>query len=162
MGVAGTGRGTEGHADGTTLRLSVAGEVQALCAALETLDAFLAGHDVDAGAAFTVRLAVEEVVTNVIKYAYTDPGGHLIDVSILVAPERVVVRVCDDGREFDPRVAPVPDLDAPLERKAVGGMGIHLIRTMAESLEYQRVGGQNELTVTIRREPTAPGDAPRP
>lgn len=138
---------------GPILRLHIANDIGDLCRAMESVDGFLEGQEVEGEAAFTVRLAVEEIVTNIIKYAYDDTGAHGISLEIRLAPGRVVIQVADDGREFDPLAASAPDLDLSLEEKEVGGVGIHLVRTMAESLEYARVGGKNVLTAAIRRKP---------
>jgi anti-sigma regulatory factor (Ser/Thr protein kinase) len=58
--------------------------------------------------------------------------------------------VADDGREFDPLQARAPDLASSVEQRNVGGVGIHLVRTLAERVEYARVAGRNVLSVTIR------------
>lgn len=135
-------------------RCVIANDVDALCRALESLDAFLEGHGDSGETAFTVRLLVEEIVTNVIKYAYEDAGAHQITIELRLTPDRAVLRVTDDGKEFDPLAAPAPDLELPLEERKVGGVGIHLVRTLAEHLEYSRSGGKNVITATICREPT--------
>jgi serine/threonine-protein kinase RsbW len=152
---AGTTRDADEGPEGSSVHLSMTNDFAALCRAMEAVDAFLSGGRVDDEAAYTVRLAVEEVVTNVIKYAYADPGPREIGLDVWLAPERVTVRVTDDGREFDPCAAPAPDLDVPLEEKTVGGVGIHLVKAMAESLEYVRAAGRNVLTVMVRRKPVA-------
>jgi anti-sigma regulatory factor (Ser/Thr protein kinase) len=136
-------------------RCVIANDVDALCRALETLDVFLEAHGDPGETAFTVRLLAEEIVTNVIKYAYDDAGAHEIAIELRLTPDHAVLRVTDDGREFDPLAAPAPDLDLPLEEKKVGGVGIHLVRTLAERLEYARAGGKNVIEATIRRESKA-------
>jgi len=51
----------------------------------------------------------------------------------------------DDGKPFDPLQAPPPDLSLPLERRPIGGLGIHLIRNLMDEVSYARVGGRNVL-----------------
>ena len=137
---------------GPTLSLRIANDVASLCDALATVDEFLERHRVGAQATFTVRLAAEEIVTNVIKYAYQDSARHAIELDLRLWSDRAILRVADDGRAFDPLLAPPPDLSRPVEEKAVGGVGIHLVRTLAERLEYARVGDRNVLSATIRIE----------
>lgn len=132
-----------------TLSLRIANDIVALCSALESIDAFLESHGLGDTVAFTVRLAVEEIVTNVIKYAYGDSERHEIEIDLRLAPRRVLLRVADDGREFDPIKAPVPDPGLTIEERPVGGVGIHLVRTLAERLEYARVAGRNVLSAAI-------------
>jgi anti-sigma regulatory factor (Ser/Thr protein kinase) len=133
-----------------TLSLRIPNDVAMLCRALESIDAFLERHGVGGTVPFTVRLAAEEIGTNVIKYAYVDSGRHEIEIDLTLAPLRVFLRVADDGREFDPLQARAPDLASSVEQRNVGGVGIHLVRTLAERVEYARVAGRNVLSVTIR------------
>ena len=60
------------------------------------------------------------------------------------------IQVADDGVAFNPLLAPEPDLDLAIDQRPVGGLGIHLMRTMMDDLEYKRVNGQNLLTVRKR------------
>jgi anti-sigma regulatory factor (Ser/Thr protein kinase) len=69
-----------------------------------------------------------------------------------VSSEEFVARIEDDGVEFNPTEHPIPDLDAPLEERKVGGLGIHLVRQIMTSVEYQRVAGKN--VVTLRKKLT--------
>ena len=133
-----------------TLSLRIPNDVVVLCSALESIDAFLERNGLGGTTAFTVRLAVEEIVTNVIKYAYEDSQRHEIEIDVRLAAQRVILRVADDGREFDPIKAPAPDVGLTVEQRPVGGVGIHLVRTLAERLEYARVAGQNVLSAAIR------------
>jgi serine/threonine-protein kinase RsbW len=153
-----TGRGNGPGAGGEdrtepVLSLEIANDLEGLSRAMESADRFLTDQRVEDEAAFTVRLALEEIVTNILKYAYQDSATHQIAIDLRLSPDRVVLRVSDDGREFDPLAAPAPDLDLPIEDKEVGGVGIHLVKAMAERLSYERVGGKNVLSATIRREP---------
>ena len=59
----------------------------------------------------------------------------------------VTATVVDDGEAFDPREAPPPDLDAPLEERQAGGLGMHLVRATMDEVDYRREDGRNVLTV---------------
>ena len=96
------------------------------------------------------HLALEEILSNVIRHGYAEPGKHEISVCIRVGDGRVDLQVEDDGREFDPLSAPEVDLDVPLEERRVGGLGIHLLRKMASEIRYLREDGRNRLRVLIR------------
>ena len=56
----------------------------------------------------------------------------------------------DDGREFDPLTRPPVDTSAPLEQRGIGGLGVHMVRQLMDSVEYRRVTGRNILTMTRR------------
>ena len=96
---------------------------------------------------FALDLCMEELITNIIKYAYSDKNNHEIQVDLFLEGEMVVLEVRDDGNEFDPTKRPEPNLDLPLEERGIGGLGIHLIRHYVNVMEYKREGNQNITTL---------------
>jgi anti-sigma regulatory factor (Ser/Thr protein kinase) len=95
-----------------------------------------------------VNLAVEEILTNIISYGYTDNREeHEIKVSVSVQPGEVRVDVEDDGQPFNPLEAPEPDTTKPLEERTAGGLGIHLVRQLMDDLDYKRQGDRNLLSI---------------
>jgi len=104
---------------------------------------FLQGMDEEGRA--DVRLVVEEAVSNTIRHGYTDPQGHEIRVRAAVDNGELSLEIEDDGRAFNPLEAPLPDLTLPVEDRPIGGLGITLIRTLMDRVEYRRSGGKNLL-----------------
>ncbi|MEG9862852.1 MAG: ATP-binding protein [Parvularculales bacterium] len=103
---------------------------------------------------FHIKLMLEELVTNIVSYGYDgDEGGsHAIEVEIDSGAESVTVEVMDNGRAFDPLAeAPLPDLTSSVEERQVGGLGVHLVRTMSDEVRYERKGDKNCLTLVKRR-----------
>ncbi len=94
--------------------------------------------------------ALVEWITNVIAYAYDDDREHWIEIRFLTDQSQARVEVEDDGREFNPLTRPPVDTTVPLEQRAVGGLGIHMVRHMMDSVEYRRNAGRNILTMTRR------------
>jgi anti-sigma regulatory factor (Ser/Thr protein kinase) len=94
-----------------------------------------------------LNLALEEILTNIISYGYTDNREHEIRVSLSVQPGEVTAEVEDDGRPFNPLEAPEPDTAKSLEEKMIGGLGIHLVRKLTDGLEYQRQEEKNRLVM---------------
>jgi len=131
------------------LRLTLANDIPSLSRASEAVRSFLEKHDVGSDRIFSVDLVLEELVTNIIRHAYDDGSTHEIDIRLVVEPGRVVITVEDDGPEFDLREAPPANLDGDLESRQPGGMGIHLVREVAERIDYRRVGGRNRVEVGI-------------
>ena len=72
-------------------------------------------------------------------------------MKVTVDDRTVTASVEDDGVEFDPREAPVPDLDLPIEMRKPGGLGMHLVKATMDSVEYRRQDGRNILTVAFAR-----------
>ena len=94
-----------------------------------------------------LQVALDEVASNVIKYGWPDGGNHELCVRITGQQDRIEVEIVDDGREFDPRQAPAPELQ-PAGRRQPGGLGIHLVKQLVDRLEYERVDGRNRTVVT--------------
>jgi serine/threonine-protein kinase RsbW len=97
---------------------------------------------------FSVNLALDEVVTNIIRYAHDDDRReHPIVVRLALEHGVLTAQVEDDGRAFNPLEAAVPDIDASIEERPIGGLGIHLVRSVMSSVEYRREVGRNVLTM---------------
>lgn len=111
------------------------------------VDQFGERNGVGARDLFAIKLALDEVVTNVIRYAHDDAGDHEIVVRLGREGDEMAAEVEDEGRPFDPLQVSAPDLAAPLEERPVGGLGIHLARQMTHRLEYRRQGDHNVLTM---------------
>ena len=135
------------------LRFTIANDLTHVCRANEVLEEFLQRWNIPPEAVYSTVLALEEVVTNIIKYAYADSSGHEIQVETQIGEDEVVLRISDDGREFDILSAPPPPLDRPLEERPTGGLGIHLVRSLARRIEYARAGGRNVLLLSIAKNP---------
>ena len=111
---------------------------------------FLEKHGAGNQAVYAAHLSIEELVTNIIKYGYDDTASHEILLRLEVCPRIILLRLEDDGHEFNPLAAPTPDVDLPVAQRVPGGLGIHLVRNMVGEIQYQRSGGRNRLTITIR------------
>ena len=118
--------------------LAVAGEVEGFCTE----------QGMSRAVSFKVRLLLEELVLNLIDHAVGSATDR-IDVHIEIEPGQVILVLEDDSDPFDPRLAPAFDKDKPLAERGPRGMGIHLVRTMAEDVAYKRVDGRNQLRVVL-------------
>ena len=107
-------------------------------------------HEVPGRALYALNLAIDELVTNIILYGFDDATGQEIVVELNVAPGELRACVTDGGRHFDPLTAPPPQLGNSLEDRALGGLGIHLVRSLMDKVQYSREGGKNVLTVHKR------------
>jgi len=94
-----------------------------------------------------LRIALDEVVTNIVKYAYRDGASHDITVHCEIRNGRLETTVEDDGVAYDPLLAPRPDVAVPLAAREVGGLGVHFVRALMSDVAYERVGGRNRLTL---------------
>ncbi len=111
----------------------------------EALAEFGQRHDLPSKVVHDLNLALEEIITNIIAYGYTDEREHEIKVRLSSRGGEVWAEVQDDGLPFNPLTAPEPDLEAPLEDRPVGGLGIRFVRKLVDGLEYQRQDAKNLL-----------------
>ena len=98
---------------------------------------------------FCAELALEEIVTNIIKYGYRDNSQHSIRVVFETKSQEITIICEDDGHAFNPLQAPKPDLDAPVLERKVGGLGIHLVREIMDNVIYQREKDRNIITMKL-------------
>ena len=105
---------------------------------------------------FEVNLILEEVLANIISYAYADNQRHEIVVRADLGNSELVIEVEDDGRPFNPLQSPPPELEQPLEQRKVGGLGLHLVRELTSSIEYTRREEKNHLIMRKKAEKSEP------
>lgn len=95
--------------------------------------------------AMGINLALEEAVSNVILYAYPKETDGLVDVEAYLRKSSLEFIIVDSGIPFDPTAAPEVNLDAPAEDRPIGGLGIHLVRELMDSVNYERKDNKNYL-----------------
>ena len=132
------------------LTLKVANDLAALPQLADELEAFCSARAVPSRTVHRFTLALEEVLSNVIAYAFPGDGRREIDVRITWRDGALHATVSDDGIAFNPLTRPAPDLHAPIEQRQIGGLGIHLLRTLSETADYRRDGDRNVLTFSMR------------
>ena len=98
---------------------------------------------------FKVNLVLDELWVNVVHYSGATGD---VEVSLDTDADEVRLEIADDGRPFDPLSEAVePDLDAALEERPIGGLGIFLVREMMDELHYRREDGKNRLAMVKRK-----------
>ncbi|HRU07721.1 MAG TPA: ATP-binding protein [Candidatus Brocadiia bacterium] len=129
--------------------IAIPNSMDGLATLAKKAQAFLESCQAPPRAAYATELTLEEMVTNIIKYGYDDTLKHEILVRMAADKDFLTLVVEDDGHEFDPTAAPDPDTTKPLSERKIGGLGIHLVRSMVENMTYRREGGRNFLQVRI-------------
>ncbi len=125
--------------------------IEALADVAKEVFSWLADVPLSSRAKYSAGLAIEEVVTNIIKYGYDDDHEHLVGIRIAVSPDHLTMIFEDDGHPFDPTQRPAPDIEKIVESQKAGGLGIELVRRMCDKMTYERKGHLNQLTLHIRR-----------
>ena len=126
--------------------LSLANERREIGRAAAAIEAFASEHSIAADDISAINLALDEILANIISHAYGDTGRHTINVRLVIDSHGIHIVVEDDGRPFNPLTWPPPDLDVPIERRPVGGLGLHIARSVVSALEYRREHERNILT----------------
>jgi serine/threonine-protein kinase RsbW len=119
-------------------------------AELERLAGWVEGwtqHEVSADLSFALQLCLEEAVANVIMYGGAKDERLEIAVELECNGGTLVARIEDTGRQFDPTQVPPPTMAKSLAEAKVGDLGIHLVRSFASGMDYERRYGRNRLTL---------------
>jgi len=129
------------------LRLHINNDLRELDRVRDELECFLERNGVAGREAYHIQLALDELVTNVVSYA-AEPGKPCrIDLLLVRRPASVDMTLEDEGKPFNPLLAPQPDVTAPLEERPIGGLGIHFVRKTMDELTYERRNGRNILFI---------------
>lgn len=103
---------------------------------------------------YDIQLSVDEACTNIISHGYKDldPGSIILDLEI--DPDKIIVTLTDFGHSFEPSSTPIPDVNAPLEERELGGFGLFLIQQSMDDMDYQVTEDGNKMTLTkVLRKP---------
>jgi serine/threonine-protein kinase RsbW len=104
-------------------------------------------RDLSAGLSFAVQVCLEEAVANIIMYSATTDDCLEIVIEVERDDKTLVARVEDNGSAFDPTQVPRPPVPASLAEAKVGNLGIHLMRSFASGMHYERRDSRNRLTM---------------
>lgn len=114
-------------------------------ALMDAVEAHLARAGAPDTATAAVMVAMDEVVTNILNYGGADGSSPQVEVDVRVADGRIEVRIADDGAAFNPIEVAAPDTDLAIEDRAIGGLGIHLVKRLMDSVAYDRSEARNHL-----------------
>ncbi|CAN1523603.1 RsbW Anti-sigma regulatory factor (Ser/Thr protein kinase) [Rhabdaerophilaceae bacterium] len=132
-------------------------DIQLLADAMERFSKFAA---IPSKVLFRLNLAIDELVTNTISYGFQQGEQCYLGVTVLRHDDVVEVELRDNGIPFDPLSLPSPDLDASLEDRPIGGLGVHFVRTLIEQVDYTHDGRHNIVRLSVPLHPrseTEPG-----
>ena len=133
------------------LSLSIKTDVSELERIFAAVDELGRQHDWPADFIFRINLVIEEVAMNCITYCRLE---GVSDFEIRIAPENdiLTIEIIDAGRPFNPLTdAPEADTDSDIEDRPVGGLGIHLVRTMTDEMRYRREEDRNHLELIMHK-----------
>ncbi len=128
-------------------QIVIKNQLPEIAAVNEKFGAFAEEFGVPAPISTKFNLIFDELLSNVITYAYRDDDEHDIEVRMELAGERLTVTITDDGVPFNPLNVETPDIGLPLEDREASGMGIHLVRNLIDDVSYHRRIDKNIMTM---------------
>ena len=129
-------------------QITRAAELESLSVFREFISDCCAKFKIPNGTVFDLKLAVDEACTNIIEHGYKgmDPGSIIL--SFRIESDRILVQITDFGHIFEPAEAPKPDVEAALEDRELGGLGLYLIYQTMDNIDYESSEEGNTLTFT--------------
>lgn len=114
---------------------------------VDAVDRFAEEHHLAPDIVGDIQVALDEVLTNIVDYGYTDDAEHDIRVCLRLEEDVLEASVEDDGVPFNPLESAEPDTHAPLHERRIGGIGLHFVRHLMIEVSYKRVGRYNRLVL---------------
>ena len=111
----------------------------------KAISSLLQDHPLEPAMDFEFNLVAEELITNIISYAFADGLEHEFHAVMQVTDDSWSLTLEDSGQPFNPLEAAEPDINRPLSERAVGGLGIFMVRKIADVLQYERKEDRNIL-----------------
>lgn len=111
----------------------------------DLVETFGERHGLTRAVVHDVQVCLDEILSNIVKHAFSDDAHHAIDIRIAVSGGQVVIEVADDGRPFDPVLFAEATPRGPPRRRKAGGVGIYFIKRLMDELTYRREGSLNRL-----------------
>ena len=132
--------------EGDELRLELTRKVS-LLGSIAEIEAFGESNGIPDQQIFRVNLAVDELVTNYVLYSVHKVSQPRMELTLQVGDGKLTVTVVDTGPPFNPLEAPEPDLSDDLDKRQIGGLGLHLVRSYCDRMRHQVVGEGNRVTL---------------
>ena len=111
---------------------------------------FLRGHGVEERPVYRVQVLLEEIILNVVRHGFGDRGDGAVEVEVSLDDDAVTMLIVDEAPPFDPlQDAPAPAPELPLAEMTEGGLGLRLVRQMADELAYERRDDRNRVRLRV-------------
>jgi serine/threonine-protein kinase RsbW len=126
----------------SSTEMQIANDMSEIARVAALVESFAARHHFPNSVVVALNVSLDEILNNIISYAYEDAGHHDIMVRLELRHGTIEVVVEDDGKPFDPLAVSTP---RPWSETAVGGVGLHFVRSLVDQLEYAHRDGINRL-----------------
>ena len=131
-----------------TLILTLKNDLSELARIAPEIEAYGESHGWPVKWIMNLNISLDELITNIVSYGYQDCEEHEIRVTVSDRGGSLMVVLEDDGTAFNPFTStPEPDLDASIEERKIGGLGVYFVKTLMDEATYERVGNRNRITL---------------
>jgi sigma-B regulation protein RsbU (phosphoserine phosphatase) len=144
-----TYRDVHGPDSGERLSLEIVNEIRQIRSVAEAVGPFLAERQVSEAQINNIHVINDELLSNIIQYAFTDQEEHSIVFELVVNESSIILTYHDDGIDFNPFTMERPELELPIEERKIGGLGIHIVKTMVDEYSHERKGDNNIVKLII-------------
>ncbi len=100
-----------------------------------------------------IELVMEEILVNIFSYAYPEGAGDVEIACQGAEAGKLRIEVCDRGVPFDVLDRTDPDLEADIDERRIGGLGIFFVKQLVQDIQYRRAGEKNVLTLSVDSAP---------
>ncbi|HEX7776998.1 MAG TPA: ATP-binding protein [Parvibaculum sp.] len=132
-----------------TLELTLRNDISEVARVIDAIEALGERNDVPARKIFQLNLVLDELITNIVSYAFDGQSDTRIRLSVELKDGIVNAELVDNGKAFNPVEAVLPDLGEGIEGRRIGGLGIKFVRTYVDQLNYRRDGDFNRLCLKM-------------
>ena len=132
------------------LDMSLANDVQEVARVIDSLEEFGAANGIPAEQSLRFGLALDELITNIVSYGLAGRGDAIITLAIEHRDGALCAELDDNGPPFDPLAAGAAPPSGDLETREVGGLGLTLVKSFMDRLDYRRVDGFNRVTMEMK------------
>lgn len=130
--------------------MSLANDIQEVARVIDSLEEFGAANGIPPDQSLRFGLVLDELITNIISYGLAGRDDAVITLSIEHAEGALRAELADNGPPFDPLTAEIELQDGPMEDREIGGLGLTLVRTLMDRLDYKREDGFNRLKLEMK------------
>jgi len=137
----------EPRAGGEQLEIAITNQLAEIDRVNDAFNEFAERCDIPMPLSLRVNMVFDELLANVISYAYDDGEEHKVDIVIGCVDSQLSITITDDGVPFNPFTREDPDTTLALEDRDIGGLGIHLVKNAMDEVLYQRRNNRNIVTL---------------
>jgi len=128
--------------------LTVANRIEEIDRVNQSFNDFAQKHDIPEATRRRMNLVFDELLNNMISYAFEDEAEHQIEIAISLSGDCLKVTIADEGRPFNPfNESTPPHTELSIDERPIGGIGVHLVRSVMDAASYERSGTKNVVTL---------------